>query len=247
MKHKSIVFYSMHRSGSTAQIDILKWMAKYSGMHHAYLAPPVENYNLKKRTNDVHDVPPNLIKMFGPYNNIYGPFRRFTRVPVLDDAHLVLSIRDPRDTLVSLYYSNAYYHSPPPDPKLAKAFLADRKRCQEIGIDRFCLSRIKPFMKIYEAYRKASEQHPMLILTYAEMTTNYRSYMRKLLKHCGLEHIHDKMMILEKSFKPPRQENVSTHKRQYLPGDYKRKLKPHTQQVLTQEFKLILNWVQNNK
>lgn len=243
---KGVIFYSMHRSGSTAQIDLLKYMAKYTNTIHRYFAPAVENFNVGK-SKTIHQLPPGIARSMSPKKGVYGPFRRFTEVPNLKDYNVIMSLRDPRDVLVSLYYSNVFYHSPPKDPTLAKKFLNNRKKNRAEGIDKFSLNSADSIFKIYNEYKKAYEKYPALLVTYAEMVMNYKSYIKKILDYCGCSEIHKDMLRFEKSFQPPKKENVKVHKRQYLPKDYQRKLKPNTITQLTTKFKPILTWIEKNK
>jgi hypothetical protein len=238
----SIAFFTMHRSASTFQIDMLKELATLSGKRHVHIDPRLENRK-ENRTNPIRVIPERFESMFSPTaGHIYGPFRRFAQIPEIEKYRIILSLRDPRDVVVSLFFSQVYSHGPPPNPELRKQYIARTHKAKEQGIDRFCLQAADNMVRIYSIYKEAYEKMPMLLLTYEEMVQNFPSYAKKMLEWCDLQEHHRIIVRKFNKFKAPK-EDIYAHKRQVTPGDHKRKLKRPTINQITRKLKPILGWL----
>ena len=65
---------------------------------------------------------------------LFGPVRFFVPREALDEASVILHLRDPRDVLVSMFFSYCYMHAGE-----IEAHTGYRKEVAEAGIDRFVL------------------------------------------------------------------------------------------------------------
>jgi hypothetical protein len=222
-------------------IDFLKELSKLSGMKHVHIDPKLEGLAINYESN-TRKIPEPMLKTFNPEGRIFGPFRRFALLPNLDQLNIIMTLRDPRDVLVSLFYARVYSHGPPPNPARRKIYLERAKKAKREGIDKFALGSAHNIEDIYNIYRNAHSKHDVLLLTYRELVLDFNSYLKKLLDRCGFPHLHKRLQRFNK-FKPPAKENVFAHKRQVLPGDYRRKLQPPTINKLNKRFKPILNWI----
>jgi len=238
---KSIIFFSMHRSASTFQIDMLKKLANLSGKRHVHLDPTLETQKINARKN-IRNIPDRLVSNFSATaGHIYGPHRRLVKLDDLNDYCVIYSLRDPRDVIVSLFYSLVYSHGPPQNPKLREAYIARSVKAKQQGINKYALEASDNIIKIYSIYKNAYNKDTMLLLTYEEMVTNFKSYLKKMLDWCELSEHFQPMSSFDR-FKPPK-EDIYAHKRQVTPGDHKRKLTPQTVNQLTRRFKPILEWL----
>lgn len=236
---QSVIVFSMHRSASTFMIDFLKKLASFNSMRHVFNDPKLESMPINKGKH-IRTIPDHLKKGFTPAGCVYGPYRRLVAIPNIKNYKQLLVLRDPRDVLVSLYFAQVYSHGPPPDKVLRQEYLRRTRKAKEQGIDKYVLAGTDNILGIYRVYRKAHKENEMLLLTYEEMVTNFRTFLRKFLDHCELDCY--KQMLKFDRFKPPK-ENVYEHKRQVTPGDHVRKLAKPTTEKLSIKFKEILRWL----
>jgi hypothetical protein len=194
----------------------------------------------------------------------FGPIRAGEDValPVfLDDISkysIVLHLRDPRDVLTSAYYSHTYSHV---ITDRFKPTSEQRKAWEEQGVDDFVINRIPRVKKEYEDLcARLVGKNNVILVKYEDMVTDYGKWLedfmsafsgfeprQKLLMGTLLgKNTHAKVYsnIYEKhkdEFKPAKKvEDVYSHKRQVTPGDYKRKLKMSSINILNSELSSVL-------
>ncbi len=167
----------------------------------------------------------------------YGPFRSYRPIPDLDQYKVVLILRDPRDVLVSQYYSAAYNH-----PVINRKILTNRKEILKKSIDEHVVVKADDFVTIYREYcDKLLHQDYVLFLRYEEMVSEFENWLNRLTAFTGTNsHPETVRKILDgTSFKVDK-ENKFQFKRQVNPGNYKKQLNPETINVLNEKFKDIL-------
>jgi hypothetical protein len=102
-----------------------------------------------------------------------GPIRFFVPTKALGKASVILHLRDPRDVLVSMFYSYCYMHAGE-----IEAQTGYRKEVAEAGIDRFVLDMVsEPFYGYRGDYGIGSryKKHVGTVLD------RYRHYLDELL------------------------------------------------------------------
>ncbi|MNV74671.1 hypothetical protein D3C71_1679120 [compost metagenome] len=140
---------------------------------------------------------------------------------------------------MSLFFSNVYSHSRaegkfnPSDEK--------RKAWEEQGIDAHVLSISDSYVLVYEDYLRISQDKRIFVTKYEDMIYNRNSFFEKISSALELgvefrEHLNRKY---KDEFKV-NGEDIYRHKRQMLPGDYRRKLKGETIEILNKKFENIL-------
>lgn len=161
----------------------------------------------------------------------------------LDDYAVVLHLRDPRDMLVSLYYSQTYSH-----PKRQDGFNPDdfeRKVWEKEGVDAFVLKRAPQFKELYRNLTsRLLGKDNVVFLTYETLVTNYSSWLSGFLSAfqngSDIMQIHTCLLKKYEHAFEPMAEDIYRHKRQITPGDYLRKLKRDTIDALNRELKPVL-------
>jgi hypothetical protein len=244
--NKSVLIFSLHRSGSLLIHRICLSLRDEGGI--PYYAPNLKNF---PETEEV------LSKEFWEgKSGCFGPIRWFVDVPNMDDYNVILHLRDPRDVLVSMFYSYCYSH-----PGEVEGYTDYRKEVANEGIDSFVLYMTsgKPaisrygtgqpalmgnILERYENYTASLLGKPNVIFVkYEEMVTNFGSWLRKFLLPFDIAHKDLLASRIEKvgttEFNVS-EENVWEHKRRMTPGDYKEKLKPETIAELNKRFKDVL-------
>jgi hypothetical protein len=195
-------------------------------------------------------------------NGCFAPIRFFVKVPKIQDYNIILHLRDPRDVLVSMFYSYCFIHT----ANIAEASIKHRKETAEKGIDEFVLAKcssksleytencgsgrhvehlIGNIPRRYNDYiNNLLGKNNVTFLKYEEMVTDYQSWINKFIKPFNIEN-HEKVVselsAQSENFFPSRTIDVMSHIRHVTPGDYKNKLKPSTIERLNNIFSLVLD------
>jgi hypothetical protein len=131
-------------------------------------------------------------------NGCFGPLRFFVPTAGLDGARIILHLRDPRDVLVSMFFSYCFMHPGEIAPNTGY-----REEVAEAGIDKFVLdmsdgnfsryrgdygtggqygSYIGSVYDRYVRYFKEIVGRPnVIVLSYEEMVLNFPSWLSKFL------------------------------------------------------------------
>lgn len=131
----SVLAFSHHKAGSTMLVGILRALSAAAGM--TFVTIPGE---LFRRSVDLRSV--DLDVDHGDKGYCFGGYRLFPEspMPLIETAQAVLLIRDPRDAVVSLYYSARDSH-PVPDAEGAvkERLLARRENARRTPIDQWVI------------------------------------------------------------------------------------------------------------
>jgi len=182
-------------------------------------------------------------------HSFYGPFRGGPAglAAQLSPARPIIHIRDPRDCLVSLYYSLRYSH-PLPGGAAADDFLQLRRSVETMTIDDFvcgflldellCDRRIgSGLVRHLQLFRALIERRPDAILSkYEDMVTEFPDWLVAIVEQFGIpidyEMIIDLIARTDFLVNLRVEEDRRNHKRQITPGDHRRKLTAETQAIL---------------
>lgn len=238
----SIIFLTVHKAASRFMGSVvLPELAADLGWTH--LNPFAENFRLGADPAEIR-----VDDFSGARDAVLGPVRRPGQIK--DPAAFqgwseILLLRDPRDVLVSLYFSMAQSHGAPGGP-LATRFAAARQEALTWDIDRFVLEKAPKFQARYLDYARRFGARPGLtLLRYEDMVADWPSFVDALmaaLDPSPSPQWRASMLGHASSFLP-RQENPAAHIRQVTPGDHVRKLKPETIAILDQVFAEPLDWL----
>ena len=161
--------------------------------------------------------------------NVYGGFRNcpigLAGHSVYADSRKVLLVRDPRDALVSEYFSNAYSHSVPKEGDARDQMLALREQALQASIESFVIKRAPAMAQTLLEYSDAARDPNLKLYRYEEVITRKRALLESIGQHFGwqLDSGHlDK--VLEWSDVVPDEENPTAFVRRVLPGDHRNKL-----------------------
>jgi hypothetical protein len=188
-------------------------------------------------------------QVFKPKGYLYSVFGGMVEgIDHMEDYRIVLMVRDPRDILVSLYYSTAYSHALPGEASdKREAFLEKREKAKAQNIDAFVQEqspRLKSYMERYQRLLTDRWPHAHL-LTYEAMTNDFEGWLQKLIaaSGCRVSDTLVKTLHENHALKKPKTENIYQHNRSGKEGDYAAKLKPDTIDWLNIQFTPFLeNW-----
>ena len=167
-----------------------------------------------------------------------GPYRTASHlVGRRKDIRPIVHIRDPRDCLVSMYYSLGFSHVLPPRGPFRDAFLQDRTLARGMSIDEYVLGRLPHTYQAMKAMRSTIEARPDALLSrYECMVGDYTGWISGITERVAPNVPKEKLAKLAKPAEFNVRDNSGNHKRQVTPGDFRRKLSSRTQNELTERL-----------
>jgi hypothetical protein len=225
----SVLFFTAHKCASTLMPRIFGYLSE---RHGGCRVVDLEGY-LWGFTDQ--PLPDTLIaraaELFRPQGLAYVPLRRFYPVPELERFRLLLMLRDPRDMLVSHYYSLAYSHAPPAAALRQAAFAEARGRSRAMSIDEYCLRSVDAWEAELAEYRtRLLERHDVALLRYEDLVLDPERWLADLAAALRLEldgaDIAALLRIAEVG--RPGSDDQRDHIRRKLPGEHRQKLRRAT-------------------
>ncbi|MBN1916870.1 MAG: sulfotransferase domain-containing protein [Verrucomicrobia bacterium] len=179
---------------------------------------------------------------FDGKHGCFCPLRYYTEAPDMDQAALVLHLRDPRDAITSQFYSLAYSH--PPVAGTFNPTEAKRQEWIDAGVDAHARAHAARWIERYQTYIDRVLGRPnTTFVTYEQMVADFPAWLAKFMAPFALgdaERLHKKLARKYRNNFAVKREDVRKQKRQIAPGDHKRKLQPDTIAYLNKEFASIL-------
>lgn len=239
--HKSVAFFTVHKAGSEFASSVMRAIAKNSGFECIHYAAYIfSGGKLPLR----YDQPGNWSKNLYPQNGyFFGPFRKFHGgIPWLSDNPLIFHIRDPRDVLVSLYYSLKTSHYIPYSNKKAALYMLERRKTTaQMEIDEFVLEEAHRIKSEYLEYFNGFSSHNNICISkYEEMVDNFEAWFLNVCRGIGINESDQLINICHKKRPGKVLESEKSHKRQVTPGDHRRKLSKSTISELDSILKEVL-------
>jgi len=246
----SILFWTTHKCASTFMSKCLPLLAKASNKRYFDYATDIWNLGNKIKLKEpfVLETQQDLYK---PYGEIYGPLRTPFELDSLNLFRNIFFLRDPRDLLISNYFSQAFSHEIPRHKNQAERFFLVRESALKLGLDRYCISEAKKwtlnhFLK-YKYFRENSKSS--YYIKYDDFFYSFDNFTDQLLEAFGIEsntNISNRLSKLDgNKFKVKRSnlsENIYSQTRNGTSGQFREKLKNTTINELNQILLPVLNY-----
>ena len=183
--------------------------------------------------------------LFIPEGYVYTVFGgMILGIPALHRFKVVLVVRDPRDILVSDYYSIGYSHAIPEGEK-KELYLSRRESALASNLDEYVLNNAEKLRSIFEKY----EQHlfpncaQVHVARYEDMVEDFACWLDALLAATGMELPNSMRIKLIRTHEErrPQGENIHKHLRKGMPGEHKEKLLAETIEKLNCIFEVPLS------
>lgn len=244
----SVLFFTTHKCASTfvsALLDELANQSDYENLNYesAYweLGDQVDASN----THISKFLPQNYDVLFRRHGEIYGPLRFAVDFPGRDKFKHIFFFRDPRDVLVSMYYSFGFTHPEPINSEVRQRFLKNRAEIQALGIDEYVLKKAaENIIPRFERFRGLAQTAPgALFLTYDEFSQHTDVFLRKVTDYLEIDLSEESIEKLS-NFASPIQKGAPKleHKRSGKSGQWKNELKPETADELNRILAPILDY-----
>jgi hypothetical protein len=244
--HPSIIHFSLNKAATQYVKSILFRCAVENGM------VPVRIHDFAFNTDFPYldflsekemDEYKHIFKNTGYVYSSFGGM--IEGIPDLEAYKVVFMTRDPRDILVSNFFSVGYSHKIPDKYGNKHAsFVLMREHAKNLTIDEYVLAECNRLLDIFTRYQSLliEKYKDIHITTYEKMTESFDRWLIDLLDYCKLNISKNLMesIILENQRKKPKSENILKHVRKGQAGDYLNKLKQETIDALNDKFALTL-------
>lgn len=165
--------------------------------------------------------------------NLYSGFREaptgFYDHPLFQSAPKLLLVRDPRDALVSEYFSAAFSHRLP--ERNAEMSPVAIQRAEALGgdLERFVLTRASELNRTIDAFAPLFDDPKLRLFRYEEVIFDKPAWIRAMLTHFGWRAPAPLIArIVEKHDIRPDAERPTEFIRTVAPGDHRAKLSADT-------------------
>jgi len=236
----SYFLFSLPKAGSTLLMQLMSDVNKVLGIPMIDL--PTRLFTLGINPPELKD---DINRLWQVHGYAYMGFRSFLPTMNFDlsTTKNILLIRDPRDMLVSLYFSVKYSHRIPKMHGEEHPLERARNAVQEIEIDQFVLNRAPAVLNLFLAYIKHLPCDSTRVYRYEDVIFRKSEWIEDMLCFLGLYLSRSKIKeIAEKHDIHPDMENPKKHVRQVTPGNYKYHLCQATIEKLDDTFRPVTRY-----
>ena len=228
---QSVVFFSVHKAATMYINKILTDLSQAHGMI------PIDYSGwFSTDSGDLYanyEDPKFMKTVFRDKGYYYGAFREYRKVPDLARFKTVIVLRDPRDVLVSHYYSVAFSHA-----VINERVHKERQKALKQTIDEYVLELAPKMLRRYKDHLEFVIGKPnVLFLTYEQMTSDFSNWFDQIVEHTGLNEKRELIQKIKEDSKFTRGTGEKKdHLRSAKPGDHSTKLLPETISKLNEMF-----------
>jgi len=228
----------VRKSGSTMFNRAAQLMAKFNAVN--WVGVPDILFRANVNVTQWQSDPESASLLRG--GNVYGGFRNFpigmSDAALFKDAQKVLLVRDPRDALVSEYFSTAFTHSVPQATGADGArekLLEMREAALGMSADQFALKGAERMARTLSEYIPLLQDPRLLVYRYEDIIFDKQRLFRGTIEHFGWK-LNDQQLarILELVDVKPAAEQSTQFIRKVTPGDHREKLSADTITEITE-------------
>ncbi len=247
--HPSILHFSVNKAATQYTKRIMLRCAQENGLLPVQLSAYAWKHDFPYLFTQTAEENLPYIHVFRPKGYVYTVFGGLVKgIPDIEQYLTIIMVRDPRDILVSEYYSYSKSHRIPPDEKKAEEFVGFRQYVQALTIDEYVMDSAQELRDRLQEYVDLSKQYDsVFLLKYEDMIADFSTWLDTLLVHSQLKISDSLRMTLIDEARRSRQkkkEDATRHRRQVTPGDHLRKLQPETIAYLNEMFADVMHRLQ---
>lgn len=241
----SVIFFTTHKCASTYLKKILNSIDKNSEYSHYDYGSLVGSLAKELGVDSDFEtyLNKNYKKLFNLKGEIYGPQRMPLRFKNVNDYKIVFFLRDPRDVLVSAYYSFAFNHKIPDNSIIKKQMLDSREKYLVMGLDKYVISQVDEWvLPVYKEYIKIrNKSNEYLFLKYEDFTYDPLSFTKKIYEFLDLnvDLIDDN--LIDQANPVQKKIEEDSHQRSGKNKQWLDELKPETIRELNFKLEEVLN------
>lgn len=232
---KSAYLFSYHKSGSTLMDNMVRDYCNPLGI------PTFSLFNAAFDSGvPTSEIQEDATVCFSSTGRIFTGFRHYPRFELyLRDVHTLLLVRDPRDMLVSMYFSVTKSHVV---PFYHHAFKRNRAQASKMELNEFVIKKAGEYLSSFLRYQKKLPAESLVTYRYEDVIYKKRSWLADLVIKLDLPRNKKLIrMMADKYDVFPQREDERQHIRQVHPGNYRAKLKPETIEALNEKLSPFLD------
>lgn len=238
---ESIIFFTVKKCASTLMRRMLSEAnRRHLGLTHLNLA----GYFWDTRSEPFYEyLQQHAAGLLRDQGILYGPLRQYADVSHLSHARVIGMLRDPRDVVVSGYFSAGYSHRQPANRQRQQRFQDHRADVRQTDIDAYAIDYASRLRGIYARYQRHLPRSQ--VLTYEEMWNDFNGWLKRFAELLGTQFTptdalrYRRMAGIDES----REEDSLSHRRRGVPGDFRNKLSPDAAGKITDMFSDSLRWL----
>lgn len=218
----SLYLFAFVKSGSTLMDNMVSEYCASVGA--PYFSLYDQAFSQGVRTGHIQR---DAITCFDEGGIVFSGFRHFPSFDLpIKNSRVIWLVRDPRDMLVSLYFSIMESHViPAGNEKLRR----EREQLSVISIDEFALKRARGYLMTFNRYQTKLEGTECRTFRYEDVVYKKSDWLYEIVAFAGLPSSPDLIeSITHRHDIVPSREEVSKHIRQVHPGNFRKKLSTDT-------------------
>ena len=242
--HESVYFYTLHKCASSLfggyVLQNIKGLRHVNYASRLYGGKHVKEVNFEKTGHMYGPIRISANQTSPVYTRLVEPA---TQTEFIRDKTAIFLVRDPRDILVSAYFSFGFNHGYSPVEEIRERQMRSRKEIQEMTIDEYVLSAVDTvrdnFKTVDELHRACDRS---VVLRYEQMVTDFDAFIKEFTKYMDI-----KPSVVRQMFertRPKVKEDTTSHRRSGKPGGFKGKLQDQTIDELNSLLESTLNQFQ---
>jgi hypothetical protein len=235
-----IAVFTLHKSASMFIHRQCEVLCQLAGLPYHSPNVPGSGLNARRLLTDP--------SVWHSRHGCFAPLRFYIDLPHRENYQILLHLRDPRDVLVSMFYSYCFIHAGEIAPDTGY-----RHEVAARGIDAFVLAKstgdsgtvpgdygtgghvedlIGNLPRRYRDYLEQLLGKPNVTwVKYEEMVSDYRGWLTKFIQPFAIRDergVIERLVAQSAEFFPKRSQDAMSHVRHVAPGDHRAKLKPET-------------------
>jgi len=241
---RSVYFFTFHKCAST--------------LFSSFVLPSARNLEFVDYERMVYDgtIPesqPELIK-FDRDGRLYGPIRLSSGAATptarrmlitaekefIHDKIAVSLIRDPRDILVSRYFSFVHSHGESKVPEIARRQQENKDRLIEMGVDEYAVQAVEGVRQDFEMIARIDEYAvDSTVLRYEDLLDDFDLFMDGMSRYLILD--EPTIEAIYRRSRPRDTEDINAHRRSGRAGTFAEKLRVETTQLINDKLAGVLD------
>jgi Sulfotransferase domain len=234
----SVYVFSLPKAGSVLLDSIMRALSERVRLTYVSLMGEFFNLGLAEQ-----EIPSSASRVFVDNGYCFGGFRSYPKtfaIPNLTSQKSILLVRDPRDMLVSHYFSMRSSHANPGKAlTTSRKSLPRRDHARIMSVDEYALDLANYYVRQLNRYSDVLEANrdKFTVFRYEDVIFNKRAWVADICN--AFEWDVPKRVrnrVADRNDVVPRTENEARHIRQVTPGDGMRKLQRETIEKLNELF-----------